>query len=66
MKLYMDIVPKTAENFRGIVTGDNAAGISYKNTVCHRILKGFIVQCGDFETGKGYGGRSIYGKKFGM
>ncbi|ETW03195.1 hypothetical protein, variant 2 [Aphanomyces invadans] len=59
-ELYMDIVPATAENFRALVTGDNAAGLSYKGSVCHRIITGFIVQCGDFETGKGYGGRSIY------
>ncbi|RHY37235.1 hypothetical protein DYB34_012270, partial [Aphanomyces astaci] len=51
-ELYMDIVPATAENFRALVTGDNAAGISYKGSVCHRIITGFIVQCGDFETGK--------------
>ncbi|OQS00042.1 peptidyl-prolyl cis-trans isomerase C [Thraustotheca clavata] len=63
-ELYMDIVPKTAENFRGLVTGDNALGLTYKGSKCHRIIKGFIVQCGDFETGRGYGGKSIYGGKF--
>ncbi|RHY29037.1 hypothetical protein DYB32_005495 [Aphanomyces invadans] len=57
----MDLVPKTAENFRALVTGDNVPGYSYKKSKCHRILKGFIVQCGDFEYGKGYGGKSIYG-----
>ncbi|ETW03201.1 hypothetical protein, variant [Aphanomyces invadans] len=60
-ELYMDLVPKTAENFRALVTGDNVPGYSYKKSKCHRILKGFIVQCGDFEYGKGYGGKSIYG-----
>ncbi|KAG9414773.1 Peptidyl-prolyl cis-trans isomerase cyp6 [Aphanomyces cochlioides] len=64
VELYMDIVPKTAENFRALVTGDNAAGVSYKKSKCHRILKGFIVQCGDYEYGKGYGGKSIYGDTF--
>ncbi|OQR98813.1 peptidyl-prolyl cis-trans isomerase C [Achlya hypogyna] len=63
-ELYMDIVPKTAENFRGLVTGDNAAGFTYKGATCHRIIKDFVVQCGDWETGKGYGGKSIYGGKF--
>ncbi|KAF0683224.1 Aste57867_24656 [Aphanomyces stellatus] len=63
-ELYMDIVPATAENFRALVTGDNKEGLSYKGSKCHRIITGFIVQCGDFETGKGYGGKSIYGGKF--
>ncbi|RQM31459.1 hypothetical protein B5M09_006179 [Aphanomyces astaci] len=57
----MDKVPKTAENFRGLVTGDNQPGWSYKNSTCHRILKGFIVQCGSYDT---RGGTSIYGKDF--
>ena len=63
-ELFADIVPKTAENFRVLVTGERGDDLSYKNSVCHRIIKGFIVQCGDFETGKGYGGRSIYGRHF--
>lgn len=57
-------MPKTAENFRALTTGEKGPEYSFKNSVCHRILKGFIVQCGDFTTGKGYGGRSIYGAKF--
>ncbi|TMW62910.1 hypothetical protein Poli38472_005528 [Pythium oligandrum] len=64
VELYADLVPKTAENFRALTTGELGPKYSFKNSVCHRILKGFIVQCGDFTTGKGYGGRSIYGNKF--
>jgi cyclophilin family peptidyl-prolyl cis-trans isomerase len=64
LQLYADLVPKTAENFRALTTGELGPNYSFKNSVCHRILKGFIVQCGDFTTGKGYGGRSIYGPKF--
>ncbi|KAF1334293.1 Peptidyl-prolyl cis-trans isomerase c, partial [Globisporangium splendens] len=63
-ELYSDLVPKTAENFRALTTGEKGPNYSFKNSVCHRILTGFIVQCGDFTTGKGYGGRSIYGNKF--
>lgn len=63
-QLYTDMVPKTAENFRVLTTGEKGPDYSFKNSVCHRILHGFIVQCGDFTTGKGYGGRSIYGGKF--
>lgn len=58
-------MPKTAENFRVLTTGEKGPDFSFKNSICHRILTGFIVQCGDFTTGKGYGGRSIYGAKFG-
>lgn len=65
LQLYADLVPKTAENFRALTTGEKGSDFSFKNSVCHRILTGFIVQCGDFTTGKGYGGRSIYGAKFG-
>ncbi|KAH9087202.1 hypothetical protein Ae201684P_000614 [Aphanomyces euteiches] len=60
-ELYMDKVPKTAENFRALVTGDNQHEWSYKNSKCHRILKGFIVQCGAYNS---QGGTSIYGKDF--
>lgn len=65
LQLYADLVPKTAENFRALTTGEKGPDYSFKNSVCHRILTGFIVQCGDYTTGKGYGGRSIYGAKFG-
>jgi hypothetical protein len=65
-QLYADLVPKTAENFRALTTGEKGPDFSFKNSVCHRILTGFIVQCGDYTTGKGYGGRSIYGAKFGV
>ncbi|GMF09187.1 unnamed protein product [Phytophthora lilii] len=63
-ELYADIVPKTAENFRALTTGEKGPDYSFKGSVCHRILKDFIVQCGDFTTGTGTGGRSIYGGKF--
>ncbi|RLN82921.1 hypothetical protein BBJ28_00000871 [Nothophytophthora sp. Chile5] len=63
-ELYADVVPKTAENFRALTTGEKGPDYTFKNSVCHRILKDFIVQCGDFTTGKGTGGRSIYGGKF--
>lgn len=63
-ELYSDLVPKTAENFRALTTGEMGPELSYKNSVCHRILTGFVVQCGDFTAGTGTGGRSIYGGKF--
>ena len=64
IELFADHVPKTAENFRALVTGEKGPEYSYKGSVCHRIIKDFIVQCGDFTRGTGTGGRSIYGAAF--
>jgi len=65
-KVYLDKCPLTSKNFYSLCTNDagklarNGKPLHYKQSTFHRIIRGFMVQGGDFTKGNGTGGESIY------
>mmetsp|Transcript_43903 Transcript_43903/g.113032 ORF Transcript_43903/g.113032 Transcript_43903/m.113032 type:complete len:232 (-) Transcript_43903:196-891(-) len=62
--------PLAVQNFKGFCTGEkgkskeSAKEMCYRGVPFHRIVRGFMMQGGDFVTGTGAAGESIFGKKF--
>ena len=69
IELFKDKVPKTAENFRALCTGEKGVGkngkpLHYKGCNFHKMIRQLMVQGGDIINFDGSGGESIYGTYF--
>jgi peptidylprolyl isomerase domain and WD repeat-containing protein 1 len=58
IRLFPSAAPKAVENF--VTHSKNGY---YNNTIFHRVIRKFMIQCGD-PLGDGTGGESIWGREF--
>ena len=58
LELHCDLAPMACENFITLLERGY-----YERTPVHRLIKHFMIQCGD-PTGTGTGGESMWGRKF--
>lgn len=69
IELRKDVVPKTAENFRALCTGEKGIGtlgkpLHYKGVRFHKVTRVYVAQSGDVVNNDGTCGESIYGPIF--
>ncbi|CAM9523759.1 unnamed protein product [Ectocarpus fasciculatus] len=62
INLYGKVVPNTVKNFVALITGKNAAGVSYQGTEAYRVLDGLNIQMGAIGSRSGKSGVSSTGE----
>ncbi len=56
IKLFYDEAPEIAKNFYKLAEAGR-----YNSTIFHRVIKGFVIQGGDYENANGTGGEAFEG-----
>ena len=61
MRFFPEAAPIAVNNFIALAMEGRFDGCLF-----HRVISGFMIQCGDYTRGDGRGGESIYGEDFGL